>query len=58
MPRIELAYWHGRHKPGDIIDVSDDEARQLVRDGRVARVVPDEPPALPPGEQVVKKSRG
>ena len=39
MPRIRLAYWHGRHKPGDEVDVSDDELRDLTRDGRVAEVL-------------------
>ncbi|MFB7162330.1 hypothetical protein [Streptomyces sp. NPDC056242] len=48
MPRIELAYWHGTHKPGDVIDVDDVQLRELQRDGRVARVgVPEPTDAAP-----------
>ncbi|URN11369.1 hypothetical protein LUW77_03505 [Streptomyces radiopugnans] len=45
MARIRLAHWHGGHRPGDEIDVADDEVAGLVRDGRVAEVVtaPSEP---------------
>ncbi|MFG3476476.1 hypothetical protein ACGF3K_14590 [Streptomyces sp. NPDC047980] len=39
MPRIRLAYWHGSNKPGDEVDVSDDDLRDLQRDGRVAEVL-------------------
>lgn len=45
MPRIKLAFWHGDHKPGDELDVSDDELAGLRRDGRVAEVLAPEPPA-------------
>jgi hypothetical protein len=52
MPRIKLAYWHGDHKPGDEIDVSDEEFAALQRDGRVAEVVqaPAEEPPVPQQE--------
>lgn len=39
MPRITLASWHAGHQPGEDIDVSEEEYRQLKRDGRVASVV-------------------
>ncbi|WP_432091015.1 hypothetical protein [Streptomyces sp. NRRL F-5630] len=39
MPRIELAYWHAGHAPGDELTVSDEELAALRRDGRVARVI-------------------
>ncbi|HEY9370368.1 hypothetical protein [Streptomyces sp.] len=53
MPRIELAYWHGTHQPGDVIDVDDVQLREMQRDGRVARVVtsaaaPEPTPAAEP----------
>lgn len=47
MPRIELAFWHGKHKPGDVIQVTEDEVRALRRDGRVAKVLPDIAPPAP-----------
>lgn len=46
MPRIQLAYWHGEHAPGDEVDVTDDELHALRRDGRVAAVLED-PAATP-----------
>lgn len=51
MPRIRLAFWHGSHQPGDELDVTDDELRELRRDGRVAEVLgaPAQPaPKAPP----------
>lgn len=39
MPRIKLAFWHGDHKPGDEIEVNEDELAALRRDGRVAEVL-------------------
>lgn len=39
MPRIRLAYWHGDNKPGDEVDVTDEELQALQRDGRVAAVL-------------------
>lgn len=39
MPRIQLSFWHGKHAPGDEIDVSDAELSVLKRDGRVAAVL-------------------
>ncbi|MFJ1657159.1 hypothetical protein [Streptomyces anthocyanicus] len=45
MPRIELAAWHGGRAPGTEVEVTDDELRDLVRDGRVAKVLA--PAALP-----------
>ena len=36
MPRIVLAHWHAGRAPGTELDVTDDELRQLLRDGRVA----------------------
>lgn len=47
MARIKLAHWYGGHKPGDEIEVADEEMPGLVRDGRVAKVVkaPKEPVA-------------
>ncbi|GGM04739.1 hypothetical protein GCM10010099_21080 [Streptomyces cinereus] len=47
MPRIKLAYWHGDHNPGDEVDVTDEELRQLTVDGRVAEVL-DAPAAVEP----------
>jgi len=44
MPRIQLAYWHGVHAPGDEINVSAEDLAVLTRDGRVAKVL-DAPPA-------------
>lgn len=64
MPRIKLAYWHGTHQPGDVIEVTEDEERALRRDGRIAEMVPDAQPVpvaearpveAPPA--TVKKSR-
>lgn len=49
MPRIELAAWHGGRAPGTEVEVTDDELRDLVRDGRVAKVVaPAALPQVPP----------
>lgn len=53
MPRIRLAYWHGSHKPGDEVDVSDDELRDLTRDGRVAEVLQAPAPVPVRGESAV-----
>ncbi|MFF9279512.1 hypothetical protein [Streptomyces griseosporeus] len=39
MPRIRLAHWYAGQKPGTELDVDDDEARHLQRDGRVAALV-------------------
>ncbi|MEU2780529.1 hypothetical protein [Streptomyces sp. NPDC007110] len=39
MPRIVLAHWHAGHKPGEQLDVTQEEYRQLRRDGRVASLV-------------------
>jgi len=39
MPRIKLAFWHGDHVPGDVVDVTADELAALSRDGRVAEVL-------------------
>jgi len=52
MPRIKLAHWHGDRKPGDEVDVSDEEFAALRRDGRVAEVVqaPAEEPPVPQQE--------
>lgn len=63
MPRIELAFWHGKHKPGDVIQVTEDEVRALRRDGRVARVLPDVPPPAPVAptaeeQPTAKRTRG
>jgi hypothetical protein len=48
MPRIQLAYWHGSHAPGDEVDVTDEELHALRRDGRVAAVVENSAPAPQP----------
>ncbi|GHH58116.1 hypothetical protein [Streptomyces candidus] len=48
MPRIQLAYWHGDHAPGDEVNVSDDELAALTRDGRVAEVLQEPAPAETP----------
>jgi hypothetical protein len=48
MPRIQLAYWHGEHAPGDEVNVSDDELAALTRDGRVAEVLQEAAPAETP----------
>ncbi|GGU52621.1 hypothetical protein [Streptomyces lavendofoliae] len=50
MARIELAYWHDDKTPGDIIEVSDEDLQALIRDGRVARVLDDEPMPEAPTE--------
>jgi hypothetical protein len=47
MPRIKLAYWHGERNPGDEVDVTDEELRQLTVDGRVAEVLAAPAPAEP-----------
>ncbi len=52
MPRIRLAHWYGEHKPGDAIDVTDEQAKALSRDGLVAGVVTAAAPA--PAETPVK----
>lgn len=41
MPRIKLAHWHDGHAPGDETDVTDEQLKALIRDGRVAEVVDD-----------------
>lgn len=46
MARIRLATWHGRHAPGEVIEVPDGQVPGLRRDGRVAEVVADEPQAV------------
>ncbi|WP_435209558.1 hypothetical protein [Streptomyces sp. bgisy034] len=46
MPRIKTAHWHGGQPPGTEFDVDETELRALVRDGRVAEVLP-EPAARP-----------
>jgi hypothetical protein len=53
MPRIRLAYWHGDHQPGDVIDVSDEDLAGLTRDGRVAEVI-----EAPADEQLVPQQEG
>jgi hypothetical protein len=50
MARIELAYWHDDKAPGDIIEVSDEDLKALMRDGRVARVLDDESTPEAPAE--------
>jgi hypothetical protein len=37
MPYVTLAYRHGDHAAGDTIEVSEDEAIGLVRDGLAQR---------------------
>jgi hypothetical protein len=37
MPYVTLAYRHGDHEPGETIEVSEDEAVGLVRDGLAQR---------------------
>jgi len=39
MPRIKLAFWHGDKRPGEEIDVTDEDLAALRRDGRVATVL-------------------
>jgi hypothetical protein len=43
MPRIQLAHWHGQHRPGDELDVTAEELVAMRRDGRVAQVLDDTP---------------
>lgn len=67
MPRVRLAYWHGKHAPGDEIDVDGEQLRHLQRDGRIAEVVEPAPPAEPaeaapsvepaPGDERRRKAR-
>lgn len=51
MPRIKLAFWHGKHQPGDELDVTDDELAALRRDGRVAEVLEDTQTAAEPAAE-------
>lgn len=37
MPHVTLAYRHGDHEPGETIEVSEEEAAGLVRDGLAQR---------------------
>ena len=39
--KVKLAFWYKGHKPGDVVEVSDEEAAVMRRDGRVAAVVPE-----------------
>ncbi|MBZ6258865.1 hypothetical protein KVH22_25450 [Streptomyces olivaceus] len=39
MHRIELAAWHDGRAPGTQTEVTEDELRDLVKDGRVAKVL-------------------
>lgn len=47
MPRIKLAFWHGKHSPGDEVDVTDVEFAALRRDGRVADVLDESATSSP-----------
>lgn len=42
MVKVKLAFWYKDKKPGDVVEVSEDEAAQLKRDGRVAEVLGDD----------------
>jgi len=37
--KVKLAFWYKGKKPGDVMDVSEEEAEVMKRDGRLAEVV-------------------
>ncbi|MEV4908710.1 hypothetical protein ACIBX9_25660 [Streptomyces albidoflavus] len=51
MPKIRLAFWHGGRAPGEEVEVSDEEAAALQRDGRVAAVLTKPSPSKPVARQ-------
>ncbi|MFI1355404.1 hypothetical protein ACH4TV_17805 [Streptomyces sp. NPDC020898] len=40
MPRIQLTYWWSGHEPGDIVEVDDETAREVL--GVIARPAKDQ----------------
>ncbi|MFF9043348.1 hypothetical protein [Streptomyces parvulus] len=48
MHRIELAAWHDGRAPGTQTEVTEDELRDLVKDGRVAKVLETQDTTPPP----------
>lgn len=43
MVKVVLSFWYKGNAPGDQIEVPEHEYKQMVRDGRVASVVKEEP---------------
>ena len=40
MAWVRLSNWMGGHAPGEVVEVADGDVKGLIRDGRVADVLP------------------